>query len=141
MRSVLESLVQVGELVATATVLHYSSSLSLVSLFIDDEAIVGNDSTNLVFFFLTSNAEHLVVDLDADEVSWKDVCVAKANLRCRLRRQIVDHQLVGRIVVIVQTRFVLRKDEVRLEADHIVQKTAELVNFTADDNVGSRVLT
>ena len=86
LRSVLESLVQVGELMATATILHYSSSLGLVSLFIDDEAIVGNDSTNLVFFFLTSNAEHLVVDLDADEVFWKDVCVAKANLRCSLRR-------------------------------------------------------
>ena len=84
LRSILESLMQVGKLVATAPVLHQSTALSLVSLFVDDEAVVGNDSSDLVFLFLATDAEHLVVDLNANEVLWQDVCVAQTYLCCRL---------------------------------------------------------
>ena len=44
--------------------------ISFESLFIYDEAVISNDSANLVFFFLASDTEDLVVDLDADEISW-----------------------------------------------------------------------
>ena len=84
LRSILESLMQVGKLVTTAPVLHQSATLGLVSLFVDDEAVVGNDSSDLVFLFLTTDAEHLVVDLNANEVFRQDVCVAQTYLRRRL---------------------------------------------------------
>lgn len=45
-----------------------------------------------------------------------------------------------RIVIVMKTGFVLGKDEVWLEANDIVQESAELVNFTTDDNIGSGVL-
>ena len=105
---------------ARAPVVHRCLSLRLISLFIDDEAVIGDNRANFIFFLFTSDAEYLVVDLDADEVFGKDFSVAKANLCGRLRCQIVNHQIVCLIVVIMQTRLVLRKDEVRLKADHIV---------------------
>ena len=40
----------------------------------------------------------------------------------------------------MQTRLVLREDEVGLEADYIVQKSSKLVNLTFHDDVGTRVV-
>ena len=111
---------QVGKLVAAASVFHHRSLLGLERLFIDDEAVVGDDRANLVFLLFSSDAEHLVMNLDADEVLGKDVSVADRNLCCCLRSQVVDHQLVRHIIVIVQAWLVLRQNEVRLKTDHVV---------------------
>ena len=62
--AVLEALVQVGELVAGATVAHGGLTLGLVSLLVDDEAVVCDHGANLVLLLLASNEENLVVDLD-----------------------------------------------------------------------------
>ena len=61
---VLKPLVQVGQLVARAAVLHRGTLLSLVSLLVDNEALVGDDGTNLILFLLSTHEEDLVVDLD-----------------------------------------------------------------------------
>lgn len=52
----------------------------------------------------------------------------------------MDHQLAVHFVVVVKARLVLRQDEVRLEADHVVEEAPKLVDLTADDDVGPRVL-
>ena len=92
---------QVSKLVATATVFHRRPLLSLKRLFIDDEAVIGDDRANLVFLLFSSDAEHLVVNLDGDKILWKDLRVANRNLCCRLRSQVVNHQLVRRIIEVV----------------------------------------
>lgn len=75
----------------TAAILHQSTALSLVCLFVNDEAVVSDNSSNLVFLFLSTDAEHLVVNLDAHEILGKDIGIAEANLRCRLRSKIMYH--------------------------------------------------
>ena len=92
---------QVGKLVAAASVFHHRSLLGLECLFIDDEAVVGDDRANLVFLLFSSDAEHLVMNLDADKVPWENISVAEADLCCCLRSQVVDHQLIRRIIVVV----------------------------------------
>ena len=111
---------QVCKLVAAATVLHHRSLLGLERLFIDDEAVIGDDCANLVFLLFSSDAEHLVMNLDADKVLGENVSVANSDLSCCLRSQVVDHQLARHIIVIVQAWLVLRQNEVRLKTDHVV---------------------
>ena len=76
---------------ARTTVLHVGAPLSLVSLLVDHEAVSGNDCANLVFFLLSTDAEHLVMDLDRGEILGEDLSVAQTDLRRCLRRQFVDH--------------------------------------------------
>ena len=120
LRSVLKPLVQVGKLVAAATVLHHRSFLGLERLFVNDESVIGDDCANLVFLLFSSNAEHLVMNLDADKVLGENFSVADSNLCCCLRSQVVDHKLVRHIIVIVQAWLVLRQNKVRLKTDYVV---------------------
>ena len=68
------------KLMARATIDHRCSALSFISLFVDYKAIICNYCTNLVLFLLSTDAEDLVVNLNADEVVGENVCVAEANL-------------------------------------------------------------
>ena len=52
----------------------------------------------------------------------------------------MDHQLAVGVVVVVQTGLVLAQDEVGLEADHVMEEAAELVDLTLNDDVRARVL-
>ena len=61
------------------------------------------------------------------------------NLHSRLRGKVVNHQLVVGFIVVVQTWFILLKNKVGFEADHIMQETSKLVHFAAHDNIWSRV--
>ena len=47
----------------------------------------------------------------------------------------MNHELVICVVKVVQTRLILAKDKVGLEAHYIMQKTAELVNFRAHNDI------
>ena len=94
--AVLESLVQVGQLMTRTPVVHRCLSLRLISLFIDDEAVIGDNRANFIFFLFTSDAEYLVVDLNGDEFFGKDLGVAEGDRRRGLGGKIMDHQLVVR---------------------------------------------
>lgn len=76
LRTVLQALVKVCELVTRATVVHIGTGLSFISLFVDGEAVCGNHSTNFVFLLLTTDAENLVMDLYRHEVFGQDLSVA-----------------------------------------------------------------
>ena len=80
-----------GELVTTTAVLHQSTSLSFVCLFVYNEAVVSDNSSDFVFLFLSTDAEYLVVDLNTDKVFGKDISVAQTDLCRSLRGQIMDH--------------------------------------------------
>ena len=49
----------------------------------------------------------------------------------------MDHQIICLIIVVMQAWLVLSENEVGLEADHVVQEAAELIDFTANDDVRS----
>lgn len=52
----------------------------------------------------------------------------------------MDHQLPIVLIIIVQSWLVLGKNEVRFKADNVMKKPSKLINFTANDDVWSRVL-
>ena len=70
---VLHALVEVGKLVARATILHMGPALHLVGCFVNHKAIGGNDRSDVVFLLFASDAEDLVLDLDRAEILWQDL--------------------------------------------------------------------
>ena len=118
-----------------AAIHHGGSSLGLVGLLIDDKAVVGDHSSDFVLLLLTANEEDLVVDLDARKVFGEVLSIPQANSIGGLGGQLVDHQVVAGIVVIVETRLVLGEDEVRLKTHNIMEEASELIDLTSDDNV------
>lgn len=82
---------QVRKLVTRPAVAHASATFCLESLFVDDEAFIGDNSADFIFFLLATHYENLVVNLDRGKVFRKDLGVAQTDLSCRLRRQLVDH--------------------------------------------------
>lgn len=54
---------------------HEGSLLDLVSLFVDDVALVGEHRTNIVLFLLTTNEEDLILSLNRSELLWEDIGV------------------------------------------------------------------
>ena len=52
----------------------------------------------------------------------------------------MNHKLPVCVVVIVQTRLVLGKNKVGLEADHVMQEPSELVHLALHNNVRARVV-
>lgn len=119
---------------------HMSALLSLVRLFVDGEAISGNYRADFVLFLLTTDAEHLVVNLNRYKVFRQDLCVAESNLLGRLGYKLMDHHLIVGAVIIVQAWLVLTQNEIRLKADHIVEEPAELVDFRANNDIWARVV-
>lgn len=91
LRTIFESLMQVGQLVSRASVNHWRPALCLISLLVNHEAIVCYNCANLVFFLFTANTEDFAVYLDARKVFWKNLCVAQTDLHCCLRCKIVNH--------------------------------------------------
>ena len=71
---------EVSKLMARASIDHVGTTLSLISLLINDKAVVGNNCADFIFFLLATDAEDLVVNLNANEVFGKNFCVAEANL-------------------------------------------------------------
>ena len=61
-------------------------------------------------------------------------------IRDSLRGQLVDHQLIVRVVVVMQPGLVLRQNEIGFEANDVVEEAAELVDFAAHNDVRARVL-
>lgn len=49
----------------------------------------------------------------------------------------MDHQLVVVFIIVVQSGLILRENEIRLEANHVMQEASELINLTAHDDVWS----
>ena len=82
--AILESLMQVGQLVSGAPVAHRGPPLCLIGLLVDNKAVISDNCADFIFFLLTANAENLVVDLDADEVLGEDLGVAEGDGRCGL---------------------------------------------------------
>lgn len=68
---------------------------------------------------------------------WESVPVSQLYALCRLTGQLVDEELLGVFIEVVQPWPAWRKDIVRLEADHVVEEAAEFVNLTLDLDVGS----
>ena len=66
--SVLKSLMEVSKLMARASIDHVGTTLSLISLLINDKAVVGNNCADFIFFLLATDAEDLVMYLDARKV-------------------------------------------------------------------------
>ena len=91
-----------------STIAHRSFPLSFVRLLVNYETVIGDDRADLILFLFTANAKDLVVDLDAHEVLGEDFGVAEGDGCCGLRGQIMDHQLVIGVIIIVQTRLILR---------------------------------
>ena len=91
LRTIFESLMQVGQLVSRASVNHWRPALCLISLLVNHEAIVCYNCANFVFFLFTANTEDFAVYLDARKVFWKNLCVAQTDLHCCLRCKIVNH--------------------------------------------------
>ena len=114
--------------------------LCLISLLIDDIAVIGDNCANLIFFLFSSDAEYLVVNLNCDEFLGKDLSVAYSDRSCSLGGKIMDHHLIVWCIVVVETRLLLRQNEVRFEADHVVQEASELVYLASHDNVWPTVL-
>ena len=80
LRPILKPLVKVGKLVTRAAISHRGLSFNFICLLVDDEGILRHDCSNLIFFLLSTDAEHLVMDLDACEVPWQNVGVAQSDL-------------------------------------------------------------
>ena len=70
MRPIFKPLVKVGKLVPRAAISHGGLSLYFICLLVDDKGVLRNDSSNLILFLLSADAEHFVMDLDAGEVPW-----------------------------------------------------------------------
>ena len=70
--AILKSLMQMGKLVARTTIFHACTPLNLISLLINHKAVRGNNCSNFVFFLLSTDAEHLVVDLDGSKIFRQD---------------------------------------------------------------------
>ena len=51
----------------------------------------------------------------------------------------MDHHLVVRIIIVMEARLILTQNKIGLKADYVVEESAELVHFRADNNVGARV--
>ena len=64
---------------ARAPVAHRCLFLCLISLLIYDKTIVGDYCANFIFFLFTSDAEYLVVNLNADEFLREDLGVAQGD--------------------------------------------------------------
>ena len=61
---VLHALVEVGKLMARASILHVGPALHLIGCFVNHKAIRSNDRSDVVFLLLASDAEDFVVNLD-----------------------------------------------------------------------------
>ena len=118
-----------------ATISHRGLSLNFICLLVDDEGVLCYDCSNLILFLLSADAEHLVMDLDACKVPWQNIGVAQSNLWCGLRLQVMDHQLRIGFVIVMKAWLFLWQNEIGLEADHIVQETAELIDLTAHNYI------
>ena len=105
--TVLLTPMQVGKLMTRATVDHIRAFFHLVRFFIDDQTVIGDDSSNFMFLLFSSNAVDFIVDLNCSTIFGKDLCVTKANRCCSLRGQLVDHHLVVCVVVVMKPRFIL----------------------------------
>ena len=138
--AILMSLVEMSKLMARTTIVHISASFSFIGFFVDGKTISCDHCADFILLLLTSDTEYLVVNLDRYEIFGKDLGIAQGDLLCRLRDEFVDHHLTVCSVIIVETRFVLTQNKIRLEADYVMEETSELVDFRANNDVGSSVV-
>ena len=138
--AILMSLVEMSKLMARTTIVHISASFSFIGFFVDGKTISSDHCADFILLLLTSDTEYLVVNLDRYEIFGKDIGITQGNLLSRLRDEFVDHHLTVCSVIIVETRFVLTQNKIRLEADYVMEETSELVDFRANNDVGSSVV-
>ena len=93
---------------ARAPVAHRCLLLCLISLFVDDKAVIGDNCTNFIFFLFASDAEYFVVNLNCDEFLGEDLGVAHSDRCCSLGSKIMDHHLIILCIVVVEARLLLR---------------------------------
>ena len=133
---VLHPFVKVSELMARSSILHWSTPFYFVCLLIDNKAISSDDRSDLVFFLLTTDTEHLVLNLDWGEILRQDFGVAETDWGSCLGSQFMNEQLLVFVVIVMKSWSVLLQNKVWFKTHNIVQETAEFVYFTAHFNLG-----
>mmetsp|Transcript_38873 Transcript_38873/g.37212 ORF Transcript_38873/g.37212 Transcript_38873/m.37212 type:complete len:274 (-) Transcript_38873:199-1020(-) len=132
--------VEVGELVATAGVLHVGLLVDFVGVFIHHESLCRADAPDIIFFLFSANNEDLVLCLDAREVHGEGLLIPNGDSHRVLGVELVDVEVLATVIEVVKSEFGLRKDEIRFEADDIMEEASELVHFALHLNAGSGVL-
>lgn len=127
------------KLVATLSVFHWAASLNLQSLLIDHKTIVGDHSSDFIFFQLTTNHENPVLCLYTREVSRDYVMISDCDLCCVLRRQFVNKHHFELLIEVVKTGLLRLQNKIWLKAANIVQESTELVDLAADLNSWTRI--
>ena len=61
---IIHAFVQMSQLMTRATILHVCAALNIISSFVNNQAVSCHDCPNVIFFFLTSDAEYFVLNLD-----------------------------------------------------------------------------
>ena len=120
---------EVRQLVTGSSVIHECALLHFVSEFIDYVALVGKHRSDVIFFFLSTDEENLVLALDRSEFLGQNIGVSDRNFNSGLGVQLVDEQTFMFLVVVVQPWLDTRQNVVRLERDYVVEETSELVNL------------
>lgn len=139
-RLVVVAAVELGQLVAALPVFHRRSPLNLERLFVQHQAVVSDNSPNLVLTELAADQEDFVLRLDAGKAARHNLCVADADLLGALVVQVVNLNHLELFVVVVKTRLLGLKDEVRLEGQDVMQESAEFVYLALDLDNGSGVV-
>ena len=49
----------------------------------------------------------------------------------------MDHHLVIGPIIVVEARLVLTQNKIGFKAHHVMKETAELINFGADNDIGT----
>ena len=129
---IIHSFVQMCQLVSRSSVLHVCSTLNIIRGFIDNKAVSCHDCPDIVFFFLTSNAENFVLNLDWAEIFWQDFWVVKFDGGGSLWVKLMDQKLIVIIIVIMQARFILLEDKVWFKWNNVMKETSELIQLWAN---------
>ena len=127
------------QLVTRSSILHVCSTLNIIRGFVDNKAVSSHDCPDIVFFFLTSDTENLVLNLDWAEIFGQDFWVVKFDSGGSLWVKLMDQKLIVIIIVIMQARFVLLQDKVWFKWNNIMEETSELIQLWANLDLWSRV--
>ena len=115
---------------ARASIVHKSSFLDFISTLIDHIALIRKYRSNVIFLFLSSDEENFILGLDGCEFLWQYVMVSNCDLDSSLGIQLMNEQTFLLLVVIMESRFDACQNIVGFKTYHIVQETAEFINFT-----------